>query len=71
MIQIGEGLLAQINEVHEYLPIATKENIREALMSISDKRYEELWRETFGETYEEFVNKLLENELEDIKEIEL
>lgn len=67
MIQIGEGLLAQINEVHEYpIPIATKENIREALISISDKRYEELWRETFGETYEEFVNKLLENELEDL-----
>lgn len=65
MINIGKGLLTQINEVHEYSSI-TKENVREALMSISNKCYEELWRRTFGETYEEFVNKLLENEFEEL-----
>lgn len=59
---IGEGLFTQLNEVYEYPP-ATKEDIRKALMSISNKWYEELWRRTFGETYKEFVNKLLENEL--------
>lgn len=62
MIQTGKGLLTQINEIYEYPPI-TKEDIRKALMSISTEEYEELWRRTFGETYEEFVNKLLENEL--------
>lgn len=60
MIQIGKGLLTQVNEVHEYPP-ATKEDIRKALMSISNKEYEELWKVTFGETYKEFVDKLLEN----------
>ena len=59
-IVVGKGLLAQINEVHEY-PIPTKDNIREALMSISTEEYETLWKETFGETYKEFVDKLLEN----------
>lgn len=64
MIQTSKGLITQVNEIHEY-PTVTKENIREALMSISNKWYEELWRRTFGETYEEFVNKLLENEFEE------
>lgn len=57
---IGKGLAKQINEVHEY-PNATKEDIRKALMSISTEEYEELWRRTFGESYKEFVDKLLDN----------
>jgi len=60
MIHIGKGILAQVNEVHEYPP-TTKEDIRKALMSISNEQYEEIWKETFGETYKEFVDKLLEN----------
>lgn len=57
MIHIGKGIITQINEIHEY-PSTTKEDIRKALMSISNKWYEELWKRTFGETYEEFINKL-------------
>lgn len=60
MIQIGKGLFTQINKVHEY-PLPTKENIKEALMSISTEEYEAIWKRTFGETYKEFVDKLLEN----------
>lgn len=60
MLYIGKGLLTQINEVHEYPPI-TKEDIRKALMSISTEEYEEIWKRTFGESYKEFVDKLLDN----------
>lgn len=63
MIQTGKGLLAQINENHYIRYTINKEEIRECLMSISDENYETLWKKTFGETYEEFINKMLENEL--------
>ncbi len=63
MIQTGKGLLVQINEVHPIKHAVTKENIRESLMSISDESFEILWKKTFGETYEEFINKMLENKL--------
>lgn len=60
MIQIGKGLIKQVKEVHEYPP-TTKEDIRKALMSISTEEYEEIWKRAFGETYKEFVDKLLNN----------
>ena len=61
MIQIGKGLLSQIDEVYKYpTEKITKENIREALMSISDENYEALWKNSFGETYKDFVEHLLE-----------
>lgn len=63
MIQTGKGLLAQINENHYIRHTINKKEIREYLMSISDENYETLWKKTFGETYEEFINKMLENEL--------
>lgn len=30
-------------------------------MSISTEEYEEIWKVTFGESYKEFVDKLLDN----------
>lgn len=59
-LHISEGFIKQVREVHEY-PIATKESIRKALMSISTEEYEEIWKRAFGETYKEFVDKLLDN----------
>lgn len=61
MIQTGKGLLSQIDKVYEY-PIEkiTKENLKEALMSISDENYEALWKRSFGETYKDFVEHLFE-----------
>ena len=62
MIQIGKGLLTQINEIHEFSNIIDKEEVKKFCMSISDEGYENLWKETFGETYEEFIDKMLEIE---------
>lgn len=63
MIQIGKGLLVQINEIHEFSNIIDKEEVKKFCMRISDEAYENLWKESFGETYEEFIDKMLEIEL--------
>ena len=62
MIQIGKGLLTQINEIHEFSNIIDKEEVKKFCMRISDEVYENLWKESFGETYEEFIDKMLEIE---------
>ena len=62
MIQIGKGLLTQINEIHEFSNIIDKEEVKKFCMRISDEAYENLWKESFGETYEEFIDKMLEIE---------
>lgn len=58
-IKIGKGLLEQIKEIHEFPNKLTKEDLKDFLMSISDENYEILWKESFGETFEDFVNKIL------------
>lgn len=58
-IKIGKGIIDQINEIHEFTTKITKEDLKDFLMSISDENYEILWKESFGESYEDFVNKIL------------
>lgn len=60
MIQIGKGLLEQIKETHEFSNIIDKEKVKKFCMDISDENYENLWKESFGETYKEFVDKMFE-----------
>lgn len=55
----GKGFLEQVKENYEFSTNINKEDLKTFCMSISDENFETLWKESFGETYEEFVNKML------------
>lgn len=59
-IKIGKGIIDQINEIHEFTTKITKKEVKDALMSISTESFENLWKESFGESYEDFVNSVLD-----------
>ena len=60
-IYTGKGLIKQMNETHTFSTEVNKKSLKEFLINVvSDDEYEMLWKRTFGETFEEFVNKVLE-----------
>ena len=58
-VKVGKGILDQIYEMHELPTKLTKEEVKDALMSISTESFENLWKESFGESYEDFVDCIL------------
>ena len=60
-IYTGKGLIEQMNEIHIFSTEVNKKSLKEFLINVvSDDEYEMLWKRTFGETFEEFVNRILE-----------
>lgn len=60
-IHTGKGLIEQMSEIHTFSTEVNKKSLKEFLINVvSDDEYEMLWKRTFGETFEEFVNKVLE-----------
>lgn len=54
--------LNQIKSNYKYSNIITKETAKELLLSIRSKSFCSSWKNSFNETYEEFVDKLLNND---------
>lgn len=65
-IKIGKGILEQIKENYNYSNTLTKESVKEAMMDLSTPSFCEFWKEQFNETYEEFIDKMLDIKKEEI-----
>lgn len=60
-IHTGKGLIEQMSETYTFSTEVNKKSLKEFLINVvSDDEFEMLWKRTFGETFEEFVNKVLE-----------
>lgn len=60
-IRTGEGLIEQMSKTYTFSTEINKKSLKEFLINeVSDDKFEMLWKITFGETFEEFVDKVLE-----------
>lgn len=60
-IHTGKGLIEQMSEIYTFSTEVNKKSLKEFLINVvSDDEYEMLWKRTFRETFEEFVDKILE-----------
>ena len=57
-IKTGKGILEQINTVYEFPTKITKAEVKEFALSLKDDDYCKLWKETFGESYEDYIEEI-------------
>lgn len=57
-IKTGKGILENSKIVYEY-PKITKARFKKMALSLKDEHFCKVWKETFGESYDDFVEKML------------